>query len=107
MRASLRGALRNSSRLCDAVVHSLQAEDLDTRDKASRALEQILDALTLSLTLTLTLALTLTLTLTRSAGSTTCATSRSASCSATYAGCAPSRPRRSPACARTPTSCSR
>ena len=42
--ASLRGALRNSSRLCDAVVHSLQAEDLDTRDKASRALEQIFDA---------------------------------------------------------------
>ena len=44
MRASLRGALRNSSRLCDAVVHSLQAADIDTRDKASRALEQILDA---------------------------------------------------------------
>jgi hypothetical protein len=42
--ASLRGALRNSSRLCDAVVQSLQAEDLDTRDKASRALEQIFDA---------------------------------------------------------------
>jgi hypothetical protein len=42
--ASLRSALRNSSRLCDAVVQSLQAEDLDTRDKASRALEQIFDA---------------------------------------------------------------
>lgn len=42
--ASLRGALRNSSALCDAVVHSLRAADLDTQDKASRALEQMLDA---------------------------------------------------------------
>lgn len=42
--ALLRGALHNSTRLCGAVLQCLRAPDFDTRDKAVRALEQILES---------------------------------------------------------------
>jgi len=42
--AVLRGALSNSTRLCDAVLRCLRLPDIDTRDKAVRALEQILES---------------------------------------------------------------
>ena len=42
--ALLRGALHNSTALCDAVLACLHVPDVDTQDKAVRALEQMIEA---------------------------------------------------------------